>query len=171
LSISQNDFYKNISAVTLRNVWCGDQSWHGVQHIQNPAQDHLWILQKHKPKYFTFLFFKQKLRLKSIYTSGESCSSCYTKHNKIRFAIFGFFCNLLWILQVSAKTHKGVRNLFARRPLDSFPPSQIYPRIAQNTLEVLGASQCGPRAMGAARPGGIPATSPATSAGKCLGRL
>jgi hypothetical protein len=41
-----------------------------------------------------------------------------------------------------------VRNLFACRPLDSFPPSQIYPRIAQNTLEVSGASQCGPRAKG-----------------------
>jgi hypothetical protein len=98
---------------------------------------------------------------------GESCSSCYTKHNKIGFAIFGFFCDLLWILQVPAKTHKGVRNLFARRPLDSFPPSQIYPWIAQNTLEVSGALQCGPRAMGAARSGGILATS----AGECLGRL
>jgi hypothetical protein len=48
-------------------------------------------LQKHKSKYFTFLFFKQKLKLKSIYTFGESCSSYYTEHRKIGFAIFGFF--------------------------------------------------------------------------------
>jgi hypothetical protein len=78
----------------------------------------------------------------------ESCSFSYTEHNKIRFAIFGFFCDLLWILQVAAKSTQRARNLFARRPLDSFPPSQIYPRIAQNTLEVSGASQCGPQAKG-----------------------
>jgi hypothetical protein len=95
-----------------------------------------------------FIFFKQKINLKSIYMLWKSCSSSYTEHNKIRFAIFGFFCDLLWILQVAGKTLKRVRNLFASRPLDSFPPSQIYPRIAQNTLEVSGASQCGPRAKG-----------------------
>jgi hypothetical protein len=44
---------------------------------------------------------------------GESCSSSYTEHNKIGFAIFGFFCDLLWILQVAAETLKRVRNVFA----------------------------------------------------------
>jgi hypothetical protein len=78
----------------------------------------------------------------------ESCSSGYTERHKIEFAIFGFFCDFIRILQVAAKSTQGVRKLFARRPLDSFPPSQIYPRIAQNTLEVSGASQCGPRAKG-----------------------
>jgi hypothetical protein len=43
----------------------------------------------------------------------ESCSSSYTEHNKIGFAIFGFFRDLLWILQVAAETLKGVRNVFA----------------------------------------------------------
>jgi hypothetical protein len=43
----------------------------------------------------------------------ESCSSSYTEHNKIGFEIFGFFCDLLWILQVAAETLKGVRNVFA----------------------------------------------------------
>jgi hypothetical protein len=43
----------------------------------------------------------------------ESYSSSYTEHNKIGFAIFGFFCDLLWILQVATETLKGVRNVFA----------------------------------------------------------
>jgi hypothetical protein len=40
---------------------------------------------------------------------GESCISCYTKHSKIGFAIFRFFYDFKLILQVSAKTHQGVR--------------------------------------------------------------
>jgi hypothetical protein len=43
----------------------------------------------------------------------ESFSSSHKEHNKIGFAIFGFFCDLLWILQVAAKTLKGIRNVFA----------------------------------------------------------
>jgi hypothetical protein len=83
-----------------------------------------------------------------MYIFGESCSSCYTEHKKIIFAIFGFFCDFIRILQVAAKSTQRVRNLFACKPLDSCPPSQIYPQIAQNTLEDSGASQCGPRAKG-----------------------
>jgi hypothetical protein len=37
-----------------------------------------------------FIFFKQTLQLKSIYTFWESCSSSYTEHNKIGFAILDF---------------------------------------------------------------------------------
>jgi hypothetical protein len=73
-------------------------------------------LQKHRSRNFKFLFFKQKLQLKSIYIFGESCSSCYTEHNKIGFAIFGFFWDLLWILQGSAKIQKGVRNFLQTDP-------------------------------------------------------
>jgi hypothetical protein len=46
----------------------------------------------------------------------ESCSSSYTKHNKIGFAIFGFFCDLIWILQDPARTLKGVRITFRDGP-------------------------------------------------------
>jgi hypothetical protein len=59
--------------------------------MQNIAQDHVWILQKHRSRYFTFQFFKQKLKLKSIYMLCKSGSSSHTEHNKIGFAIFGFF--------------------------------------------------------------------------------
>jgi hypothetical protein len=43
----------------------------------------------------------------------ESCSFSYTEHKKIGIAIFVFFCDLFWILQVAAETLKGVRNVFA----------------------------------------------------------
>jgi hypothetical protein len=45
---------------------------------------------------------------------------------------------LLRILHVSAKIQMGVRNLFATRPLNSFPPSQIYPRIAKTPWKFRG---------------------------------
>jgi hypothetical protein len=43
----------------------------------------------------------------------ESCSSSYTEHNKIVIAIFGVFCDWLWILQVASETLKAVRNISA----------------------------------------------------------
>jgi hypothetical protein len=46
------------------------------------------------------------------YMLRESCSSSYTEHNKIGFAIFGFFCDLLWILQGAAETHQRVKKRF-----------------------------------------------------------
>jgi hypothetical protein len=73
----------------------------------NPAQEHLWILQNHRSRDFTFQFFKQKLKLKSIYMFWESCSFGYTEHNKIGFGIFGFFFDFILNLQVAAKTLKG----------------------------------------------------------------
>jgi hypothetical protein len=36
----------------------------------------------------------------------ESCSSSYTEHNKIKFAIFGFFYDFISNLQDTAKTLK-----------------------------------------------------------------
>jgi hypothetical protein len=65
----------------------------------------------------------------------ESCSSSYTENHKIGVEIFGFFCDFIRILQVAARSTQRVRNLFAQAP-------------GQNTLEVSGASQCGPRAKG-----------------------
>jgi hypothetical protein len=69
----------------------------------------------------------------------KSCSSSHTEHKKIGFAIFGIFYHFIWILQGAAETHKRGKNHFARRPLESFEPSQICPWFAQNTLEVSGA--------------------------------
>jgi hypothetical protein len=58
----------------------------------------------------------QQLKLKSIYMFGESCSSCYTEHNKIEFAFFGFFYDFIWNLQDPAEIHKRVRIFFYHTP-------------------------------------------------------
>jgi hypothetical protein len=137
----------------------------------NPAQDHVRISQNHRSSYFTFQFFKKKLYLKSIYIFGKSCSSCYTEHNKIEFAIFGFFCDLLWILQGAAETLKRGRNLFASRPLERSKVSQPYPWVASRPLEVPGTLQCGPWAKGAARSPGIRRPRRRSWPGKRLGRV
>jgi hypothetical protein len=78
----------------------------------------VWILQKHRSRYFTFQFFKQKLKLQSIYIFGESCSSCYTEHHKIEFAIVGFFCDFILNLHVASIKDKGGKNHFAQAPLE-----------------------------------------------------
>jgi hypothetical protein len=49
----------------------------------------------------------QNLELKSIYILCRNCSSSYTEHNKIGFAIFGFLYDFILNLQVTAKTLKG----------------------------------------------------------------
>jgi hypothetical protein len=84
-------------------------------------------VQKHQSKYFTFLFFKQKLKLKSIYIFLQSCSSCHTEHRKIVFAIFGFFYDFLSILQGAGLIHKTRKNLFAQGTPKLLKSSQIYP--------------------------------------------
>jgi hypothetical protein len=42
-----------------------------------------------------FSIFHVKLKLKSVYMLCRSYSSSHTEHNKIRFAIFGFFYDLI----------------------------------------------------------------------------
>jgi hypothetical protein len=44
----------------------------------------------------------------------ESCSSSYTEHNKIGFAIFGFFCDFIRILQVAAKSTQRGKKRFCK---------------------------------------------------------
>jgi hypothetical protein len=47
----------------------------------------------------------------------RSCSSNYTENNKIGFACFGFFCELIWILQVAAKnTQRGKKPFCGQAP-------------------------------------------------------
>jgi hypothetical protein len=67
-----------------------------------------------------FLFFMQKLKLKSIYKFRKNCSSSHKEHSKIGFAIYGFFDNFIWIFQVSGTTQKERKNLLSQPPLESF---------------------------------------------------
>jgi hypothetical protein len=46
----------------------------------------------------------------------KSCRSSHADHNKIGFAFFEFFCDLLWNLQDPAKTLKGVRSILRLDP-------------------------------------------------------
>jgi hypothetical protein len=59
----------------------------------------------------------------------KSGSSTYKENNKIGFAIFGFFCELIWNLQVTGSIHKTEKNLLALSPLGTFELSQKGPWI------------------------------------------
>jgi hypothetical protein len=74
-------------------------------------------LQKHRSRYFTFQFSKQKLKPKSTYMLCKSGSSSHKEHNKIGFAIFGFFYELILNLQSTGPHSKTGKNLLALSPL------------------------------------------------------
>jgi hypothetical protein len=78
----------------------------------------------------------------------RNCKSSHTEHNKIGFAIFGFFYELIWNLQVTGSLHKTGKNLIALSPLELLnlhnyalafntqapganSPSQLYPPAAE----------------------------------------
>jgi hypothetical protein len=63
--------------------------------------------------------------------SEESCSSSCIEHNKIEVAFFGFFYDFISNLQVAVETQQGVKNHFARRPLELFEPHKTT--LAFNT--------------------------------------
>jgi hypothetical protein len=60
----------------------------------------------------------QKLKLKSIYMLCRNFGSSHTKHNKIGFAIFGFFCDFTRFFKAAAKTQHRVKNLLSPHPLE-----------------------------------------------------
>jgi hypothetical protein len=78
----------------------------------------------------------------------ESCSSSYTEHNKIGFAIFGFFCDFIRFFKVAATTHKRGKIHFANRPLESFGCSQLCPWFTITPPERIQSKQCSPGGMG-----------------------
>jgi hypothetical protein len=48
----------------------------------------------------------------------RNCSSSHTAHNKIKFAIFGFFYDFICIFQVTSSNNKTGKNLLALSPWD-----------------------------------------------------
>jgi hypothetical protein len=64
-----------------------------------------------------FYFFMQKLKLKSICMFCRSCTS-HTGHNKIGFANFGFFYDVISILQITGSKGINLKNLLLLWPLE-----------------------------------------------------
>jgi hypothetical protein len=107
----------------------------------------------------------QNLELKSIYVLCRNCSSSYTEHNKIGFAVFGFFYELILNLQVIGSNNKNWKNLLALRPLRLLKlhnqtlafntqtlgdksPSQLYPPAVEQARRRRGRAGGGKQARG-----------------------
>jgi hypothetical protein len=86
----------------------------------------------------------QKLSATSSGKNNKSCGIFHHESNKIGFAFFWFFYYFLRNLQESAEALYYWSFRFLPRPLDFTAGSQIYPYLARNTLELVGASQLGP---------------------------
>jgi hypothetical protein len=92
-----------------------------------------------------------KLKLKSIYKHCKSCSSSHTEHSKIGFAIFWFFYDLIWVLQVTGPKGEKLQNLLLLWPLESL---KLHTYALQSSRKDPGgfwASQPYPPAAGQAR--------------------
>jgi hypothetical protein len=108
-------------------------------------------LRYHRSRFFTFLFFMQKLSGNSLDKFNKSCRALHEKCNKIEFAFFRFFYDFLGILQDSAKPQVLLEIHFTARPLELFKASQIYPSLAIRPLGITQSSHPYPPAAGWAR--------------------
>jgi hypothetical protein len=93
------------------------------------------------------------------------CSYSHTEHNKIGFAIFGFFYELIWNLQVTGPINKTGMNLIALSSLGLLylhkyaltfntkapgenSPSQLYPPTAEQARRRRGRARGRKQAWG-----------------------
>jgi hypothetical protein len=82
----------------------------------------------------------------------RKCSSSHTEHNKTRFAIFGFFCDLICILQVAAETQQGVRIILRRNPWNFLSLTKLPLPLAHRTLQKRKRCTGAPAAQGSSPP-------------------
>jgi hypothetical protein len=61
-----------------------------TQHIQKLATEDLWFLRYCRSRFFTFVFFMQKLTGISSGKNNKSCRIIHHESNKIGFAFFRF---------------------------------------------------------------------------------
>jgi hypothetical protein len=100
----EKHFYKKIYFITLCNFWHRSLPWPNTQHIQKLATEDLYILRYCRSKFFTFVFFMQKL---SGISSGQNNKSCIIIHHepkKIGFAFFRCFYDFIRNLQETGKS-------------------------------------------------------------------
>jgi hypothetical protein len=90
-------------------------------------------LRYHRSRFFTFLFFMQKLSGNSFGKNNKSYSTFHQESNKISFALLWFVYDFLRNLQVSAKGQTLFKNpTFTQAPGTSqFSP--IHPQFTQNS--------------------------------------
>jgi hypothetical protein len=65
----------------------------------------------------------------------KRCRPSQKEHNKIRFAIFGFFYDLIRNLQVTAKTLQGGKNLIALGSLELFNFTTLPSALTHRSLQ------------------------------------
>jgi hypothetical protein len=141
----KNNFYKKIYKITLCNFCHSIWEWHNTQHIQKLAIEDLWSLRYCRSRFFTFLFFMQKLSGTSSGTNNKSCRIFHNETKKSEFAFFWFFYDFLRILHKSAKWLYYLRFTFAAGALEGFRFLRICPWSTKNTLETFDSVQCRPQ--------------------------
>jgi hypothetical protein len=112
----EKHFYKNIYIITLCNSWHRIYSWPNTQHIQKLATEDLYILIYCRSRFFTFVFFMQKLTGISPGENNKSCRIIHNESNKIGCTFFWFFC-AFYAIYKNQPNHKYYLSYpFAGRP-------------------------------------------------------
>jgi hypothetical protein len=111
----------------------------------------------HRSRFFTFLFFMQKLSRNSLDKFNKSCSVFHEESKKIEFTFFWVFYYFLGIWQESAKLGTLFKIHFLPRSLELSQLSQICLYFTKTTPERVGCLQCSPWGLGGGRPksGGV----------------
>jgi hypothetical protein len=149
----EKHFYKKIYIITLCNFWHRSYSWPNTQHTQKLDTEDLYILRYCRSRFFTFVFFMQKL---TGISSGQNNKSCRIIHHESKKIGFTFFCDFLRNLQES-----GNHFYYWSSP------------FAAGTLERNFSLQCGPWRPGSGGPAKFRPTAgrgrPGTGGGGSLG--
>jgi hypothetical protein len=100
----EKHFYKKIYNITLSNFWHRRYSWPNTQYIQTLAIEDLYILRYWRSRFFTFVFFIQKLTGISSGKNNKSCRIFHHKSNKIGFTFF-WFSVIFYAIYKNQQTH------------------------------------------------------------------
>jgi hypothetical protein len=166
----EKHFYKKIYIITLWNFWNRSYSWPNTQHIQNLATEDLYFSRYCRSRFFTFVFFMQKLTGISSGKNNNSCGIFHHQSNKSCFTFFCFFCYFLCNLQETAKSQVLFKNHFAVRPLrllDSYTGALI---LRLTPWKETSPRNVTPRGRWPARVGKIRRGSPESWPGKGVRR-
>jgi hypothetical protein len=105
----------------------------------------LWILRYHRSRFFTFLFFMQKLSGNSLDKFNKSCSTFHQESKKTWVCIFLNFLRISMDFTRISKCLILLKMSFCKKIPGGFDSLQIRPQFADWPSERFRVLQCGPR--------------------------
>jgi hypothetical protein len=135
------------------------------------ATEDIWFLRYCRSRFFTFVFFMQKLTGISSGQNNESCGIFHHESNKIGFTFFWFFCDFLRNLQETATALILFQIRLCSKAPRNFRFLRKYPCFCGKTLSIKKNVAMWPPAAGRRGSGRNPTTGGAGVWGKRWGEI